>query len=246
MQAPDDLSVVQALRWGQVLGLGGDKKLARAVLNTMLRSPTTNEPFWEQVIQMLARNAPISSEEVVQFVGFIHQQRFQPARLVLRRGNEETPLQPDFDIRGQTLRSLRRHMANWQEERRIRLQQEYERNQRPYVSQWVTTDIQPFRHAENDRYWTIEELLSDIELRAEGGIMQHCVASYTNRCAHRQSSIWSMKLHEGQRQKRILTIEVDPKTRQIRQAKGRRNTAPDGKSKHILQQWAKEAGLSLE
>ncbi|MCA9018176.1 MAG: hypothetical protein KDA77_22830, partial [Planctomycetaceae bacterium] len=63
MQAPDDLRPDAAIRWSQVLALGGDARLARILIShTLLSRSTSDEPFWETVIQFLIRNQPISAE----------------------------------------------------------------------------------------------------------------------------------------------------------------------------------------
>jgi hypothetical protein len=76
--------------------------------------------------------------------------------------------------------------------------------------------------------------------------MKHCVASYIHVCAHRQTSIWSMQVQKGERKQRVLTIEVNPSTRTIRQAKGRRNLPPCRPAMEMLQQWATQEDLKFE
>ena len=84
-------------------------------------------------------------------------------------------------------------------------------------------------------FWTIDEILTGEDLKVEGGIMRHCVAGYLHACVRRQTSIWSMKVTQGQRKQRLLTIEVNPETREIRQVKGKRNSAPSESGMAILQ-----------
>lgn len=239
MQAPDDLSVELALRWSQVRGLRGEDRLARAVLQTCLAQPTADEPFWESVVRFLVRNEPLSEEEARQIVEFLHRQRFQPAEVVWGRGAGPEPLQPEFSLRGRSLMSLRRHMVHWRDEVRpkppsLSVQAE---------SVWPRTGIGPFRSSVDGRLWTIDELLTGRELRAEGGIMRHCVATYIPQCARRRTSIWSMRVWEEDRQRRVLTIEVSPATRIIWQAKGKRNAAPDETARSVLLRWARQEGL---
>jgi hypothetical protein len=56
MQAPDDLLPSMAFRWAQVRSLGGDSRLARSLLRTVLIAPTADERF-------LGDGHPISSCE---------------------------------------------------------------------------------------------------------------------------------------------------------------------------------------
>jgi hypothetical protein len=242
MQAPDHLSPMQALRWAHVRSLGGDQRLARTLLRTVpLFWPTDNEPFWETVISFLIQNQPLQPCEVEEIVDFIQAQRHLPAERVWGPGAGEQPLQPDFSLRGRSLHGLRRHMIYWRAEHQARLSAATA----PPTCRWPRTSIGPFHLAEGSRAWTIDELLSDRELRVEGGIMRHCVASYIHDCARRRTTIWSMKVHVGDLHKRVLTIEVLPDTRQIWQAKGKRNAAPDAEAREILDRWARQERLTI-
>ena len=173
-------------------------------------------------------------------VWFIDKQRFRPADTVWGPGAGLQPLQPEFTLRGRSLMSLRRHMANCRTELLAKLPPLI-----PSTPGWERTNIGPFRQAQGDVLWTIDELLTDKELRVEGGIMQHCVATYIHDCARRRTSIWSMKVQQGERRKRLLTIEVAPRTRTIWQAKGRRNSPPNDLANEMLHRWAEQEGLKF-
>jgi hypothetical protein len=83
------------------------------------------------------------------------------------------------------------------------------------------------------RVWTISELLTSEELFLEGQAMRHCVATYAERCARRQTSIWSMQVENQRDRHRVLTIELDPLKRTVCQARKKRNRyhrRPNGKS----------------
>jgi hypothetical protein len=241
MKAPDDAHPILAYRWAQVRALGGDSRLANILIRTpALMIPTRHEDFWESVIRFLIDQSPISAVEITNIVQFIDQQRFQPGERVWGPGAGQQPLQPDFSIKGRSLMSLRRHMANWRDDVLEKLPAIV-----PKSSDWVRTSIAPFRHKSGGILWTIDELLSDQELRVEGGIMRHCVASYIHECARRRTSIWSMKMHRGERRVRTLTIEVLPYSRIICQAKGKRNASPKGVAEEMLKQWAEREGLTF-
>ena len=241
MQAPDDLHPLAAIRWAHVRSLGGDNRLAQLLVRrTVLSTLTEDEEFWEAVIRFLIKSDPICVDEIVSIVRFIHEQRFQPAEIVWGLGAGEQPLQPHFTIKGRSLRSLRRHMTNWRTELLATLPPPT-----PASPSWERTTIRPLRYAEGDLLWTIDELLSDKELRVEGGIMRHCVATYIHDCRRRRTSIWSLKLKQGEHCKRLLTIEVDPKTRTIWQAKGKRNSPPTEKAKELLHRWVEQEELKF-
>jgi hypothetical protein len=176
-----------------------------------------------------------------QIIEFIHQQRFEPAEYVWGHGAGSEPLQPNFEIRGRSLRSLRRHMSHWREEFLPRMQELPNRS----APVWPATGIGSFQYDDGCRSWTIEELLTGKALVIEGGVMHHCVASYIHFCVRRQTSIWSMKICEDEQSKRVLTIQVSPTSRTIVQAKGRKNAPPDDRSWAILQKWAEQERLVL-
>jgi hypothetical protein len=241
MLAPDDVSPLGAYRWAHVRSLGGDATLARLLMTMApLCTPTEHEAFWESVIRFLIVNMPICRSEIIAIVEFVYQQRFVSADTVWGPGAGEQPLQPNFTLRGRSLRSLRRHMANWREELSANLP--------PLVlatSRWERTPIRPFRHVRDGAIWTIDELLSDRELRVEGGIMQHCVADYSHDCARRRTTIWSMKVQRDSRRERELTIEVRPQTKTIYEALGKRNSPPTAVTQELLDRWAHQEGLNF-
>jgi len=65
---------------------------------------------------------------------------------------------------------------------------------------WSPSPFKNFRLVEgsgalgNMRVWTITELLTSRALSLEGQAMRHCVATYADRCARRQTSIWSVQV----------------------------------------------------
>lgn len=242
MQAPDDLHPLAAVRWARVRALGGTPGLAR-VLSTCseLVVPTPHEEFWEAVTRFLVRHEPMSADEVVKIVRFVQRQRFEAAERVWGRGAGRDPVQPNLTLRGRSLRSLRRHMAHWRTELAHRFTPV-----EPARTNWLPSPIGPFRWVTGDTVWTIDEILTDRELRAEGGIMRHCVATYIHRCARRRTSIWSMKVDSPSQRKRVLTIEVDPRTRRVWQAKGKRNSLPHGEAKEMLIRWVQQESLDWD
>ena len=83
--------------------------------------------------------------------------------------------------------------------------------------------------------WTIRELISGIELFDEGQNMQHCVGGYSRSCVEGYSAIFSLTL-DGQRS---ITIEVNAKTKDIVQARGKFNRLPTTKESEIIRLWSK-------
>lgn len=81
--------------------------------------------------------------------------------------------------------------------------------------------------------WTLTELNTSKQLKAEGRAMSHCVGGYSRRCVSNQSVILSMRCNDN----RVLTIQVEPMTLQIMQAKGERNRAAHSNEMNVLSQW---------
>jgi hypothetical protein len=76
--------------------------------------------------------------------------------------------------------------------------------------------------------------------------MDHCVATYTAWCARRRSTIWSVAIEETGSRERVATVEVNPESRELVQAKARCNEEPDEPCLGILKRWACREALKVE
>jgi PcfJ-like protein len=244
LQAPDHFSVEAALRWGQVWGLGGSKELALAVAATRLGQSVESEDFWSTVVHFLVNHPTLDLSQVAPIVDYLHNQRFVPQEVLLEAGELVVlgPPQPNLTMKGRTPRSLIRQVGDWLEKRK--------RPRKFTMLRWKPSAISEFRHMEEDspeglRCWTIRELTSSEELRAEGQAMRHCVASYAGICARRETSIWSMRFENDDRRFRVMTIEVDLTTRTICQAKRRGNAPPNEKALGVMKLWAEREGFKF-
>jgi hypothetical protein len=93
--------------------------------------------------------------------------------------------------------------------------------------------------------WHIMELKNGARLRTEGSALDHCVASYADRCWRGASRIWSLRLQQGESVRHVLTIEVVMTRRTVVQARGRGNRAAFGKPLRLVQEWAVRERLRL-
>ncbi len=240
--APDHYSVDMALRWGQVRGLGGSKELARAIAATRLGRSFDHEDFWRTVVHFFVNHPELGLEHVNPIVDYLHNQRFVSQEDTVEEGDFSTdPPQPNLSMKGRTPRSILRQIGEWH----VRLRQ---RKKVPEL-RWARSPIGEFRLPTDEagaRCWTIRELLSGGELYREGAAMRHCVATYRRPCWRRETTIWSMRFENAGRRYRVLTIEVDPTTRTIRQARRRSNALPNAKLRGVLEQWATQEGLRIE
>lgn len=242
--APDHLTVEQALRWGQTRGLGGSKPLALAVAASRLGQSFGAEEFWGTVVQFFANHPDLDVTQVALIVDYLHHQKFVADEVLVDEGAflGMGPAQPNLSMKGRTPRSLLRLVREW----RAGLTAP---KQRVGVD-WQPSGIGGLRYVEREaaeglRCWTIRELVCGEALRQEGAAMRHCVASYAGACARRQTSIWSLRFEDGERRFRVMTIEVNPITRTIRQARRHRNAPPNAKALGITKLWAEREGLRL-
>jgi hypothetical protein len=246
LEAPDHFTVEAALRWGQVRGLGGSKELARAVIASRLGSSFESGDFWLMALHFLVNHPELDPIHVVPIVSYLYDQRFELQEHLDPSSGEVVwrSAQPNLSMKGRTPRSLLRQVADWQRDLSLRAR-------RP-VLRWPGSGIGGFRLAEpgldgdGPRVWMIRELLSILELRAEGGAMHHCVADFVGCCLKGRSSIWSMTVEDREGPHRVLTIEVDPATRRVVQARRWCNEGPHPKDREVLGLWARARGLAVE
>ncbi|MEN3941528.1 PcfJ domain-containing protein [Prosthecobacter sp. SYSU 5D2] len=105
---------------------------------------------------------------------------------------------------------------------------------RPVSKNAMTASLSP---------WLMEELCSSNALRAEGKVMNHCVAGYAHRCKQGHSAIFSLRRHEtdaeGQRVvKSYVTLEVRACTREIVQIRAFHNRPVNNTMMNMVREWA--------
>ncbi len=245
MHAPDDLIVDKALRWGQVLGLAGDERLARAIIATRLGDSFDNDDFWTTVILWFIANPMLDRAHVGPVIDYLQDQRFTPVIECAGPGcrQELPPPQPSLTLRGRTPESLLRKVEAWH--RKLASDNTHQ------VGQWNPTGIDEYEFIEGSeanrtlKFWTIRELLSSKALTAEGRQLKHCVASYARSCIRGHCSIWTLEVDSFEGHTKALTIEVRNQQRMICQARGKLNRLPTDKERNIMRRWAVQAGLTI-
>lgn len=266
LQAPDGSTVEEALRWGQILSLGGDVSLVEAINATVLGRSFEEESFWSKVIHFFVNNPMLDPDQVGSIVDYIRHRKFEPEETALPGGERRVgpPPQPNFSVKGRSVNKLLREVEAWHR----RLARETRLPDRKWAA---STQIQPFEHEERERpedestRWTITELLSSKELKDEGNAMSHCVASYSGNCKGGKVSVWSMQVAEtGATPRRVMTVSVHNGSRRINQARGKHNARPNGstpngrkrtlegtyrryfrQSGRILRLWLEQEGLIM-
>ena len=244
MRSPNDVTIEQAIRWGQVLGLGGDEQLARAIMATRLGESFEHEEFWLTVIRWFISHPMLDRAHVGPIIDYLQDQRFRITRYFTNAGmfEEEVAPQPNLSMKGRNPESLLRQVHAWHNQL-ARYQ--------PQDGDWKSTGIDGFEFIEgsaensNPKLWTIRELLSSRALASEGAKMKHCVASYASSCSHGYCSIWSLQVESTEGIKKAVTIEVRNQANLICQVRGKSNRLPTEKERKIIQRWADVAGLRV-
>ena len=257
MQAPETLTIRQALRWGQLVSLNAHEALITAVLDhDFIREPG-HDDLWSRLLAKLAAAREFDAREfgVIAdvIVELLHHDHVNRARLLvdlplgeLRRhayGRWRSLLDAalkegvrfrDNDLRRAGLRAELRHLseATWAPMPNV------------YPCEIVCSE-----GTEEPSVWAFRERLCHAQLMAEGRELRHCVSGYWNRCQKGRSAIFSLRqLHPAfapVRHVARLTIEVDRATRRIVQARGKWNRWPEEFEYRLLLRWANAQSLTL-
>jgi hypothetical protein len=243
--APKQYNVEEAIRWGQVHALGGDKRLMDALRGTRLLGNFKNDEFWLNVIRFFIANPMLDVSHVHPIIDYIWNQKFENQRVFVARGvvEEHDPPQPNFSMKGRTPKTLLHQVNDWH--------RQLGRETRGGDFEWMRSEIGEFHLREgsekkgNLKYWYIRELLSTDELIHEGRKLHHCVRSYAKSCYTGKTSIWTMESEDENGRHKALTIEISQRENLIRQVRGKRNRLPTEKEKYILTQWATYEKLEI-
>ena len=245
LAAPERLTFIEALRWGQVAGMGGSQELSGALLNTRLGREVGDAPaerFWEMVLLWLVGHPEVPAEQVGLLCDYLEARRFGDP--VLGR-----PAEPEFSMKGRSPAALMELVRRWHRElNRLRALTGSSPG-REIPARFPACGIQGAEIARkrNREVWSITEILTLQALAEEGKEMSHCVLSYALRVADGQCSIWTMRVRSclEPRPRRALTIEMVNRSRTIVQARGKLNRLPAPAERAVLEAWAREQRLEL-
>ncbi len=251
--APEQGTITGALRWGQVLALGGSEALASAIIESSLSEILPEEEFWYSVLHFFVNNPQLPLHWVGPIVDFILAQKFGDWKATPYdpRIGYDAP-EPTFTMKGRTLNALYRRVEEWHEQ--------LARDSKRPRNAWKPCGIAPFQVEEKDEFgaeniWLITELSSSQALMDEGREMRHCVFRYAANCINGQTAIWSLRVKpvKASRTRRLLTIEVNLQRHAIVQVRGRCNLTLGGLGRGgrwktagtLLRRWAQEQHLSI-
>ncbi len=241
--APDDCSVEQAVRWGQMRALGAGENAVRALIATRLGRSFENEAFWLTVLRFIADNPMLDPRQIGPVVDYLHHQRFEPNEIEVAPGRwrREAPPQPRLSMNGRTVDSLMGQVAAWHD----RLGRVGKMSGEAYKKAEFDGLATERNAGGKTVLWSIRQLRSAKELQLESAELSHCVSSYHWSCARGDCTIWSLSMSvEGGAYERRQTIEVD-KNRAIVQCRGLANRDPMPDERSIVAAWAGMAGLQI-
>lgn len=214
---------IAALRMAQVVGLGGPKDLARALLRTRLGrlhgpDADTGEPFWQAVLAWVcARSAlhGLRAEPLDQLLGWIEASQ----RLAVAKGTS-------WSLKGRTADSALRDAADWSAHRA---------SIRGEV--FPPSGLLPLDEAP----WSMAEITTDAALADEGRAMAHCAHAYRKLIRKGKVSLWSLRRGGT----RCATVEVALGAGRVVQAKRARNEAPSADELAVVRGWAEANRLEV-
>jgi hypothetical protein len=241
LQAPDICTPVQAVRWGQILALGGSPRLALAVNKTMLGGVLASESqeAWRlTLIHWLVNQHGLEPEQVGPIVRFALQRKRRDRRYSLQG---RTPQSMERLIEEGRLRAE----AKAREEARKEPEERWRYQYREFAPSGFKAGIWECGSGGRRLLWMLDEIRCNRDLIQEGRHMRHCVDTYEDYIVRGDSSIWSLRVEHAGSVRRAITIEVDPRTRKVIECRGKCNRLPKPDERRILDRWARENGLEL-
>lgn len=251
--APQGYTIQKALRYAQILGMGGTHHLVEELDVTSVARMLEHKDFWTTVLKFFIENNTMSSDDINGIVEYIYHQKFLPRRTRNREGKWEmlSPPKPSLTIKGRTVGALIKLVGKWKDELAKERELLNKLGEDEFI-QWRAVPVRDFSHIiqQGSRLETykITQLVSNFELKEEGKAMNHCVASYVEDCIDGGSSIWTMTLNSKQQHKprRLVTIEVGSESNMILQIKAKNNEAPTKEMLDIIGIWMDAEQLTLD
>lgn len=239
--APDDYTIENALRWGQVHSMGGDRRLTESLLGTRIGSSFENDNFWLTVVRFFISHPLLDRSHVGPVIDFLSYHKFEVQEVAVGPGvvEQHPPPNPNLTMRGRTPDSLLRQVSDWHTQLGRSVPAE-----RVYFKRSGLNGFELKTGKDKKQIWQIRELLSGKELVDEGKAMHHCVATYASSCASGHCSIWAMELETPRGLEKHQTVEVN-RHGVIVECRGKFNRLPTTREYEVLSKWAHEEGLTI-
>ncbi len=235
LQAPPQYSVVEALRYAQILAYGGDEYLAYAILGSRMVHDFENNAFWETVLRFFINNPMLDKVEVLPLIDYIHHVKFEAQSI------------PDFSMKGRTVTALLRQVTGWHNQiNRLNRNSAFSYGD----ARWIPVPIDNFEYTEGTnemkrKIYSIYQLTTAKALQTEGNALSHCVYSYTKSCMSGKTSIWSFAEEIHGHVTRLLTLEMNNSERMIVQIRGKYNRYPTEQEMKVIDRWMTRVRIKL-
>lgn len=237
--APATLTIEQGLRWTQLRAIGAGPALTEALLASPVGTDFARDAFWMTVVRFMIDQPMLDPNQVGPIVDYIHYQRHEPQYGL---GGDAVPAQPNFSMKGRSIRTLLGQVRQWHGRLATR------KTGRAYL-RWDASRIPGMQWVEgqNDsrKHLVIRELLDSATLDHEGARMNHCVGSYAQSCKSGRAAIFTLTCASKSQVKTLLTVEVKPLARTIVQARGKCNRSATQDERRMLRAWAQQADLQM-
>lgn len=237
LQAPKEYHPLEAIRYAQIIDMGGNKRICDAVIKTSIAKPHENllyhsdlfliekEIFWESLFRFFINNPFLDPHQYGPIIDYINFKKYG-------EGN-----QPNFSMHHRDPDALIRDMERWHKELgRIKADD----------SKWEKSRFNEFYSQKligkesRKLEYTIQEITTKKALIEEGKEMRHCVASYASSCKRGECSIWSLKkiteTKKDNKIERLATIALT-KHGSISQIRGKYNSIASDEVNRIIKQW---------
>ncbi|MFK7774536.1 MAG: PcfJ domain-containing protein, partial [Saprospiraceae bacterium] len=233
--APPHFNLPKSMWWAKIKSMGASNSIAaKLVDNFYIQIETEWDEWYDDLIFFINRFPDISKNDLKNILDFIIAQKKNGIDIYVKDCEEEAwvpALFPEFKFKGRTVTSVLKYVEKWRTY--VQLAKEAGAG-----GEFKISSIQSMRIKQGKRLIRIRQIINLKNLALEGNKMNHCVASYAGECLSGTSSIWSMNeiLTIG-KMKRLITIEVQEKTKKILQASGNSNRGLHEMEKRWLKKW---------
>jgi len=242
LQAPADYVIEDALMYGQVMAMGGNKTLTKKLSALPLNHLFQDQEMWLKLLQLFINNPELEEyDQIDRIVSYLNNRRVIGGQIDAygQLGPQTTR---KIDLQGKTAKSLMREVQDWENSH------QYGFNAGQLVT-WTPAKVRNFLYRANKAdqkspIYRIMQLTNSFAIQREGEAMRHCVGSYVNRCESGDTSIWSLTATTSSGVKSLLTIQVN-KADTIVQVRGKANSMPGVDDSKIVRWWAKRERLKI-
>jgi hypothetical protein len=166
MEAPENYEPNEAIRYGQVLSLGGTPLFVETLRGTQICTNFSNEDFWESVIRwFIAQPMFDYSQHVGPVIDFINNQKFVPRNLIENGVVKHLgAAQPGFSMKGRDAEPLLRQVELWHNQ----LGREKKSGNLAWEHQKFIADLEMVEGVDGTpsrKIWKIRELCSSGQLQ---------------------------------------------------------------------------------